>query len=61
VLSVRQDFFAKIVTINITAIMVAACQTLVNQNTAGRKHRYRNDFAQALSKIKDVVCYTRCR
>jgi Transposase DDE domain len=55
VLSVQQDFFAKMVTLNITAIMVAASQPLVNQDTAGRKHRYRIHFAQALSKMKDVV------
>lgn len=54
-LSVQQDFFAKMVTLNITAIMVAASQTIVDKQTTARRHRYRINFAQALSKMKDVV------
>lgn len=53
--SVRQDFFAKIVTLNITAIMISHSQTIADERTAARHHRYQINFAQALSKMKDMI------
>ena len=54
-LSVFQDFHAKMLTMNITAIMVAESQKQVNHTMSARTHRYKINFAQALSKMKDTV------
>lgn len=53
-LSVKQDFYAKIVALNITAIMVHESQSYVDENSA-RRRRYKINFAQALSKMKDTI------
>ena len=54
-MSVQQDFFAKIVTLNITAVMIAASRPIADEHTASRQHRYQINFAQALSKMKDTI------
>ena len=53
--SVQQDFFAKVVTLNITAIRVSQSQAIADERTAARRHRYQINFAQALSKMKDMI------
>ena len=53
-LSVKQDFHAKIVTMNLTALMMLAAQRRVEKKP-NRKHVYRVNFAQALSKMKHTV------
>jgi len=59
-LSVRQDFYAKIVTANLTAFMSLATQQRVDKKPK-RQHEYRVNFAQALSKMKHtVVALIRC-
>ena len=51
-LSVQQDFYAKIVAVNLTALMAMAAQQTVVQDTAHRRIKYQINFAQALSKMK---------
>jgi len=53
--SVQQDFFAKLVTLNLTAITLSASQAVVVIKTSKRKHQYKVNFAQALSKMKDNI------
>lgn len=53
-LSVKQDFHAKIVTMNLTALMTLAAQRRVEKKP-NRKHVYQVNFAQALSKMKHTV------
>ncbi|VAW75498.1 hypothetical protein MNBD_GAMMA12-2002 [hydrothermal vent metagenome] len=56
-LSVKQDFYAKIVAINLTALMAMAAEKTIIKNTRHRKLKYQINFAQALSKMKHrIVC-----
>ena len=56
-LSVKQDFYAKIVAMNLTALMAMAAEKAIVKNTQHRKLNYQINFAQALSKMKHrVVC-----
>jgi len=57
-LSVKQDFYAKIVAMNLTALMAMAAEKTILKNTQHRKLNYQVNFAQALSKMKHrVVCF----
>jgi len=52
VLSVEQDYHAKILSLNLTAIMIFAA----NQHLpSARKYHYQINFAQALSTMKDTL------
>jgi hypothetical protein len=53
--AVYQDFYAKQVTHNLTAMMASASQKQIDQTLASRKRAYKINFAQALSKMKDNV------
>ena len=54
-LSVRQDFYAKILSSNLTAIVANAAQNQVD-NTGGIRDRYYQiNGAQALSKMKNTI------
>ena len=56
-LSVKQDFYAKIVAMNLTALMAMAAEKTIVKNTKHRKLKYQINFAQALSKMKHrIVC-----
>jgi hypothetical protein len=55
VLSVKQDFYAKLVTLNMTAMMVFESQKYAEESLLSRKYKYKINFAQALSKMKDTV------
>ncbi len=55
VLSVKQDFYAKVFTTNLTAMVANAAQKQVDKTTAHRKHEYQVNFAQALSKMKNTL------
>lgn len=55
VLSVEQDFYAKIVTANLTALTAMAAQKKVSTSTRCLKKHYQINFAQALSKMKHTV------
>ena len=54
-LSVKQDFYAKILTTNLTAILANAAQKEVDNKTHNRLQRYQINFAQALSKMKNTI------
>jgi len=56
-LSVKQDFYAKIVAANLTALMVIESQKTVTRKTKDRKLKYQVNFAQALSKMKHHIVY----
>jgi len=56
-LSVKQDFYAKIVAMNLTALMAMAAQKITTKKTKHRTLKYQINFAQALSKMKHrIVC-----
>lgn len=54
-LSVKQDFYAKILSTNLTAILANVAQRQVDQMFANRKLPYQINFAQALSKMKNTI------
>ncbi len=54
-LSVRQDYYAKIVTLNLTSMMVHESQKIAAHKYDKRRLKYKINFAQALSKMKDSV------
>jgi len=56
-LSIQQDFYAKIVASNLTALMAIAAQKIVTTKTKDLKLKYQINFAQAISKMKHkIVC-----
>ncbi len=56
-LAIQQDFYAKIVASNLTALMAMAAQKRINVKTKQLKHRYQINFAQALSKMKHRIIF----
>lgn len=54
-LSVKQDYYAKIVTLNLTAMMVNEGQRHADIKHEKRRLKYKINFAQALSKMKDNI------
>ena len=54
-LSVKQDFYAKVLSTNLTAMVANAAQQQVDMATAHRRHDYQVNFAQALSKMKNTL------
>ncbi len=54
-LSVRQDYYAKIVTLNLTSMMVHESQKIAAHKYDKRRLKYKINFTQALSKMKDSV------
>lgn len=54
-LSVRQDFYARVLSTNLTAMVSNAAQKQVDRDTANRKLPYKVNFAQALSKMKNTI------
>ena len=55
VLSIKQDFYAKIVATNLTALVGLAAQEKVEKTTKHRRLKYQINFAQALSKMKHQI------
>ena len=55
VLSVYQDFHAKVFSKNLTSALVYQTQSAIDNNTRNNVYRYKKNFAQTLSKIKDVI------
>jgi hypothetical protein len=55
VLSVKQDFYAKVLSTNLTAMVANAAQQQVDKTTTHRQHDYQINFAQALSKMKNTL------
>lgn len=54
-LSVRQDFYAKVLATNLTALHVREAQEQVEAATAHCVHAHQVNFAQALTKMKDTL------
>ena len=54
-MSVKQDFYAKVLTSNLTAMVANVAQKHVDKTTSDRKHIYQINFSQALCKIKNTV------
>jgi len=54
-LSVKQDFHAKVLSTNLTAIVTNAAQRRVDNIPTKRKLPYQINFAQALSKMKNTI------
>ena len=54
-LSVQQDFYAKILASNLTALMTMAAQVIVDTKTEHRKLGYQINFAHAASKMKHKI------
>jgi len=55
VLSVQQDFYAKIVAANLTALMAIEAQGLIDKKTHNRQRKYQINYAQALTKMKHRI------
>ncbi len=54
-LSVKQDFYAKIVASNLTTLMEISAQEIVDERTRYLKRNYQINYAQALSKMKHRI------
>ena len=55
VLSVYQDFHAKVFSKNLTAVLAFQTQALIDEKTETWQYRYQRNFTQTLSKVKDVI------
>jgi hypothetical protein len=53
--SIYQDFYARIFTLNLTAIMVHPVQDDINKKSVHKKHDYQVNFTKALSNMKDSL------
>ena len=53
--AVRQDFYAKLFTLNLTAIIAWVAQAIAERRFASRRRLYTVNFANAVSKMKDNV------
>ena len=56
-LSMKQDFYAKIVATNLTALMAMAAQKTIGKKTQHHQLNYQINFAQAVSKMKHRIVY----
>ncbi len=54
-LSVKQDFYAKVLTTNLVSMAATAAQVHVDKTTRNRRHSYQVNFAQAVSKMKNTL------
>ena len=52
---VQQDFYAKMFVLNLSAVLAWVAQAIADRLYQARKRRYRVNFANALSKMKDNV------
>jgi len=50
---VKQDFYAKLFVLNLTAVLSWVAQAIADRLYRDRQHTYRVNSAQALSKRKD--------
>ena len=55
VLSVYQDFHAKVFSKNLTSVLAFPTREIIEQNSKNCKHPRQINFAQALSKVKNVI------
>ncbi len=56
-LSVQQDFYAKILAANLTALMTTASQKNISKKNKHLKLKYKVNFAQAISKLKHKMVH----
>ena len=54
-LSVKQDFYAKIVASNLTTLLAIQAQEIVDKRTQDLRRYYQINYAQALSKMKHRI------
>jgi hypothetical protein len=55
VLSVKQDFYARVLSSNLVAMMSNTAQRLIDRNTKSRRLPYQVNFEQAISKMKNIL------
>ncbi len=55
VLSVYQDFYAKVFSKNLTSVLAYPTREIIKQNSENRKYEHQINFVQALSKTKNVI------
>jgi len=55
ILSVYQDFHAKVFSKNLTSVLAFPTREIIEQNSRTCKHCRQINFAQALSKVKNVI------
>lgn len=55
VLSVYQDFHAKVFSKNLTSALAFPTQATIDENNRHRLHQYQKNFVQVVSKVKDVL------
>lgn len=55
VLSVYQDFHAKVFSKNLASVLAFPTRVIIEQNSKNCKHDRQLNFAQALSRIKNVI------
>jgi len=53
--SVKQDFYAEVLTSNLTAMVANAAQKQTDKTTSARQHAYKINFSQAFCKMKNTV------
>ncbi len=53
--SIYQDFHAKVFSKNLTTALVFPTQSVIDRDTGNSFYEYKPNFAQALSKVKDVI------
>ena len=55
VLSIYQDFHAKVFSKNLTSVLVHPTQAVIDKNNENNVYQYARNFVQTLSKVKDVI------
>ncbi|MFN2270411.1 MAG: IS4/IS5 family transposase, partial [Anaerolineae bacterium] len=56
-LSINQDFYAKVLTANLSAILAQPAQQEVARQSQSKQYAYQVNFTHLLSKMKDSVVY----
>ena len=54
-IAIMQDFFAKIFTMNLTALLTFPVKEQIKKDSTGRKYGYKTNWSKALGKMKDFA------
>lgn len=54
-ISIRQDFFAKIFTMNLTALLMFPVKKQISEDSMDRKYEYKTNWSKALGKVKNFA------
>jgi hypothetical protein len=54
-ISIRQDFFAKIFTMNLTALLMFPVKKQIDEDSMDRKYGYKTNWSKALGKVKNFA------